>query len=62
MNRASSIKICVIGAGAIGGMLAVKLGLAGHTVSVVLRGANLQAVQAEGLRSEERRVGKECVP
>ncbi len=49
MNRASNMKICVIGAGAIGGMLAVKLGLAGHTVSVVLRGANLQAVQAEGL-------------
>ena len=44
------MKICVVGAGAIGGMLAVKLALAGHTVSLILRGANLAAVQAGGLR------------
>jgi 2-dehydropantoate 2-reductase len=40
------MKICIVGAGAIGGMLAVKLALTGHEVSLILRGANLAAVQA----------------
>ena len=43
------MKICVVGAGAIGGMLGVKLALSGHEVSLILRGANLQAVQENGL-------------
>jgi 2-dehydropantoate 2-reductase len=43
------MKICVVGAGAIGGMLGVKLALSGHDVTLILRGANLQAVQANGL-------------
>ena len=43
------MKICVVGAGAIGGMLAVKLALTGHEVTVILRGANLSAVQESGL-------------
>ena len=43
------MKICVVGAGAIGGMLSVKLAAAGHEVSVILRGANLSAVQQNGL-------------
>ena len=43
------MKICVVGAGAIGGMLAVKLALTGHEVTVILRGANLSAVQENGL-------------
>lgn len=43
------MKICVVGAGAIGGMLAVKLAATGHTVTVILRGANLAAVQANGM-------------
>ena len=38
-----------MGAGAIGGMLGVKLALSGHEVSLILRGANLQAVQENGL-------------
>lgn len=44
------MKICVVGAGAIGGIVAVKLALAGHDVSVVLRGSNLAAVQSDGMR------------
>ena len=44
------MRICVLGAGAIGGMLAVKLALAGHDVSVILRGANLDAVKKGGMR------------
>ena len=43
------MKICVVGAGAIGGMLGVKLALSGHEVSLILRGANLRAVQENGL-------------
>ena len=43
------MKICVVGAGAIGGMLAVKLALTGHEVTVILRGANLEAVKRNGL-------------
>lgn len=43
------MKICVVGAGAIGGMLGVKLALSGHDVKLILRGANLAAVQQNGM-------------
>ena len=43
------MKICIVGAGAIGGMLGVKLARTGHDVCLILRGANLAAVQANGL-------------
>ncbi|WP_353645333.1 2-dehydropantoate 2-reductase [Mesorhizobium sp. WSM2239] len=52
------MRITVFGAGAIGGYLAAKLGLAGRTdLSVVARGAHLEAIRAGGLRLIE--VGKE---
>jgi 2-dehydropantoate 2-reductase len=44
------MKICVAGAGAIGGYLAVRLAGSGADVSVVIRGANLQAVRANGMK------------
>lgn len=43
------MKICVAGAGAIGGYLAVRLAGIGEEVSVVIRGANLQAVRTHGM-------------
>lgn len=43
------MKICVYGAGAIGGHIAAKLGAAGHDVSVVCRGAHLEAIREKGL-------------
>ena len=43
------MKICIVGAGAIGGMMGVKLALSGHEVTLILRGANLEAVQKNGL-------------
>jgi 2-dehydropantoate 2-reductase len=43
------VKICVVGAGAIGGFLAGKLALAGHEVSVLARGAHLEAIRRQGL-------------
>ena len=43
------MKICIIGAGAIGGMLAVRLADSGAKVSVVARGTQLAAIRASGL-------------
>ncbi|KRB72960.1 ketopantoate reductase family protein [Noviherbaspirillum sp. Root189] len=42
-------RITVVGAGAIGGYLAVRLANAGHCVSVVQRGQALQAIRDHGL-------------
>ena len=43
------MKICVYGAGAIGGNFAARLADAGNEVSVVARGKHLEAIQAKGL-------------
>ena len=43
------MKICVFGAGAIGGYMGVKLAQAGADVSLVARGPHLAAMQANGL-------------
>jgi 2-dehydropantoate 2-reductase len=43
------MRICVFGAGAVGSHFAVRLAVAGHDVSCVMRGAHLQAVKAKGL-------------
>jgi len=44
------MRICVIGAGSIGGLLAAKLAHAGEDVAVVARGAHLAAIRENGLR------------
>ena len=43
------MRICVFGAGAVGSHFAVRLALAGHQVSCVMRGPHLAAVKANGL-------------
>ncbi len=43
------MKVCVAGLGAVGGLLAARLALAGHEVSALARGATLQAVRERGL-------------
>lgn len=43
------MKICIFGAGAIGGYMAAKLVQAGADVSIVARGPHLAAIQAQGL-------------
>lgn len=43
-------KVCIYGAGAIGGWLGLRLARAGCEVSVVARGATLDALQLHGLR------------
>ncbi len=47
------MKICVVGAGAIGGFMAVRLAGAGHDVSVIARGPHLAAIRARGMRLVE---------
>lgn len=44
------MKICVYGAGAVGGLMAAWLSRGGHDVSVVARGAHLDAIRRGGLR------------
>jgi 2-dehydropantoate 2-reductase len=44
------MKICIYGAGAVGGLMAGRLAQAGHEVSVVARGAQLTAIREKGLR------------
>src|SRR5262245_55145107 len=44
------MKICVYGAGAVGGLMAAWLARAGHDVSLVARGAQLDAIRRDGLR------------
>jgi 2-dehydropantoate 2-reductase len=44
------MRIAVIGAGAIGGMLAVRLALSGHTLTIVEQGAHLEAIRNNGLK------------
>ncbi len=43
------MRICIFGAGAVGSHFAVRLALAGHDVSCVMRGPHLEAVKAKGL-------------
>ena len=44
------MKVCVVGAGAIGGYMAVRIAQAGHDVSVIARGPHLAAIRAHGLK------------
>lgn len=44
------MKICIVGAGAIGGYLGVKLAQAGEDVTLIARGAHLDAIKRNGLK------------
>ncbi|MYE76041.1 MAG: hypothetical protein F4232_06475, partial [Acidimicrobiaceae bacterium] len=48
-----AVRTCVVGAGAIGGMMAARLAVAGHDVSVIARGEHLYAIRRDGLRLVE---------
>ena len=58
------MKVCIYGAGAIGGYLGVQLARAGADVSLVARGAHLEAMRANGLTllidGEERNARLHC--
>jgi len=53
------VRVCVVGAGAIGGLVAVKLAAAGEEVTVVARGPHLAAIRDRGLVLREE--GREQV-
>jgi 2-dehydropantoate 2-reductase len=44
------MRIAIIGAGAIGGYLGARLALAGEEVTFLVRGSNLEAIRAHGIR------------
>src|SRR6266851_2526595 len=46
----SRLKICVFGAGAMGGLIGARLAAAGEAVTLVARGRHLEAMRARGLR------------
>jgi len=58
------VKICIYGAGAIGGYLGVQLSLAGEDVTLIARGPHLEAMQKNGVRlridGEERIAHPRC--
>lgn len=45
----AAMRICVFGAGAVGAHLAARLAASGHDVSVVARGAHLEAMRRNGI-------------
>lgn len=51
------MRFCIVGAGAIGGLLGARLAMAGHEVALVARGPHLAAIASDGLthRSPEGR-------
>src|SRR5712672_2564269 len=51
------MKICIYGAGAVGGLIAARLARSSHEVSVVARGAQLEAIRENGLRLRDRESG-----
>ena len=59
------MQVLVLGAGAVGGYFGARLAEGGHDVTLVARGANLEALQRDGLTlvlpDETRRVGLRAV-
>lgn len=56
------MRICIFGAGVIGGILANVCANAGHDVSVVARGAHLQAIKDNGLTVTTPKVSQNTHP
>ena len=44
------MKICIVGAGAIGGYIGAKLAQSEAQVTLIARGAHLEAIQSQGLK------------
>jgi 2-dehydropantoate 2-reductase len=51
------MKICIYGAGAVGGLIAAWLARSGHEVSAVARGAHLDAIRRDGIKVRDRASG-----
>jgi 2-dehydropantoate 2-reductase len=55
------MKVCIYGAGAIGGWIGAHLAQTGHEVSVVARGANLDALQKNSLQCVQTQEADACI-
>ncbi len=53
------MRVAIVGAGAVGGYYGMRLAQAGHAVTLIARGANLEAIRARGLCV--RSAAGECV-
>ncbi len=49
-RKEEDMKICVVGAGAIGGLMGARFALAGQEVTLIDMGAHLAAIRADGLK------------
>jgi 2-dehydropantoate 2-reductase len=56
------LKIAIIGVGAIGGYVGIRLALAGEDVTFVARGANLEALRSRGIRLVTADGSEQTVP
>jgi 2-dehydropantoate 2-reductase len=56
------MKIAIIGVGAIGGYVGIRLALAGEDVTFIARGANLEALRTRGIRLVNADGTEESVP
>ncbi|TLY73988.1 MAG: 2-dehydropantoate 2-reductase [Gammaproteobacteria bacterium] len=56
------MKIAIIGVGSIGGYLGARFALAGEDVTLIARGANLEALQTRGIRLMMADGSEEAVP
>jgi 2-dehydropantoate 2-reductase len=56
------MKIAIIGVGAIGGYVGIRLALAGEDVTFIARGANLEALRTKGIRMVNADGSEEAVP
>ena len=56
------MKVAIVGVGAIGGYVGIRLALAGEDVTFIARGANLEALRSRGLRLLSADGTEESVP
>jgi 2-dehydropantoate 2-reductase len=62
LAKQRSMKIAIIGVGAIGGFVGTRLALGGEEVTFIARGANLEALRTRGIRLINADGTEECVP
>ena len=56
------MKIAIVGVGAIGGYVGIRLALAGEQVTFIARGANLEALRSRGIRLQSANGSEESCP
>jgi 2-dehydropantoate 2-reductase len=61
-RRVYTLKIAIIGVGAIGGYVGTRLALGGDDVTFIARGANLEALRTRGIRLISADGSEEAVP